>query len=277
MNRAELLLVAGSLGLVVGVALVWSGWHYQPALARVQHFRRLSLVSAVVVAAVVAAISGWLLPSCVIGAIAGWLSRTIGRRRSGDDAGVERTEALASWVENVRDVLQSGNQPIGAIGATTETCPPSIRPQVLSLFARLSVGQPPEVTFRRFADEMDDPLADLVAVGLLIAVSRGAETEEVLSALAAQARHQADRRRVVEAERAPMRREVGMVSLVMCALLAAVFMFARSSYLNAYDDVSGQLFLTLVLIGYGVLLLWVGRLATFPKPSRFLTLRPAES
>ena len=81
--------------------------------------------------------------------------------------------------------------------------------------------------FRRFADDMDDPLADLVAVGLLIAVTRGAETEEVLSALAEQARHQADRRRIVEAERAPMRREVLMVSMVMCALLGGVFLFAR--------------------------------------------------
>ena len=277
MNRAELLLVAGSLGLVVGLSLVWSGWHYRPALPRAKQGRRLSLMSAVVAAAVVAAISGWFLPSCVIGVIAGWLSQMMARRRAGDDAGVARTEALASWVESVRDVLQSGNQPIGAIGATTETCPPTIRPQVLSLYARLSAGQPPEVTFRRFADEMDDPLADLVAVGLLIAVSRGAETEEVLSALAAQARHQADRRRVVEAERAPMRREVAMVSLVMCALLGAVFLFARSSYLNAYDTVSGQLFLTMILIVYAVLLLWVGRLATFPKPARFLTLRPVHS
>jgi Flp pilus assembly protein TadB len=277
MNRSELLLVAASLGLVIGVALVWSGWHYEPARARVRHAPRLALVSALVAAAVVGAISGWIVPSCVIGAIVGWLSGVIGRRRQGDDAGVERTEALASWIENVRDVLQSGNQPIGAIGATTSTCPPLIRPQVLLLFARLSAGQPPDVTFRQFADELDDPLADLVAVGLLIAVSRGAETEEVLSALAAQARHQADRRRVVEAERAPMRREVLMVSLVMCALLATVFMFARSSYLKAYDDVSGQLFLTVILIGYGSLLLWVGRLATFPQPSRFLTLRPEES
>jgi hypothetical protein len=124
---------------------------------------------------------------------------------------------------------------------------------------------------------MDEPLADLVAVGLLIAVSRGAETEDVLSALAVQARHQADRRRIVEAERAPMRREVWMVSLVMCALLGGVFLFARSSYLNAYDDVAGQLFLAVILVAYGALLVWVGRLATFPRPSRFLTMRQAES
>ena len=273
MSRDELLLAVSAVAFVVGAALAVSGWQRPTKRAAVARVPRLSVVAGIVAGSIVAVVSGWLVPSCVIGAIVGWLVGNIARRRAGDDAGVERTEALASWVENVRDVLRSGNQPIGAIGATTDTCPLSIRSQVLSLFARLSAGQSAEVAFRRFADEVDEPLADLVAVGLLIAVSRGAETDDVLSALAAQARHQADRRRVVEAERAPMRREVWMVSVVMCALLAAVFMFARSSYLRAYGTASGQLFLTAILVGYGALLMWVGRLATFPRPARFLTLQ----
>lgn len=277
MNRDELLLAMAGVMFVIGLAVVRSGWHNLPGAPRARSTVRLPAVVTVATASLVAVVSGWIIPSVVVGAIAGWLAHSMRRRRSGVDVSVERTEALASWVENVRDVLQSGNQPVGAIGATTETCPPSIRPQVRLLFARLSAGQPAEVVFRRFADEMDEPLADLVAVGLLIAVSRGAETEDVLSALAAQARHQADRRRIVEAERAPMRREVVMVSLVMCALLGGVFLFSRSSYLNAYDDASGQVFLALILVGYGGLLVWVGRLATFPQPSRFLTLRPVES
>ena len=62
-----------------------------------------------------------------------------------------------------------------------------------------------------------------------------------------------------------------MVSVIMCALLGIVFAFSRSSYLDAYDDPAGQLFLTMVLVGYGALLIWVGRLARFPLPSRFLT------
>lgn len=276
MSHDEVLLAAAAVAFVVGIVVLRSGLLDEPAPVRARSADRLRIVVTVTAGCVVMAVSGWLIPSLVIGVIVGWLADSMRRRRAGDDDGVERTEALASWVENVRDVLRSGNQPVGAIGATTDTCPPSIRPQVLSLFARLSAGQQPEVVFRRFADEMDEPLADLVAVGLLIAVSRGAETEDVLSALAAQARHQADRRRVVEAERAPMRREVWMVSMVMCALLVGVFVFARSSYLNAYDDVSGQLFLTVILVGYGALLMWVGRLATFPRPSRFLTLRQAE-
>jgi len=276
MNRGELLLLGAFALLVVGLATVWSGWKGHALPARSKPSRRLPLFAAVGAAVLVAAMSGWLMPSIVVGALVGWMVNSATRRHQRVDLGVERTEALAAWVENVRDVLQSGNQPVGAIGATTETCPPSIRPHVRSLFARLSAGQPAEVAFRRFADDMDEPLADLVAVGLLIAVSRGAETEDVLSALAAQARHQADRRRIVEAERAPMRREVWMVSLVMCVLLAGVFVFARSSYLDAYDGASGQFFLASVLIGYGALLVWVGRLASFPQPSRFLTLRRVE-
>ena len=277
MRQDELLLAIAMVLLVVGIAVAWSGLHHESGPSRTKAVRRAPILAGVAAASLVVAVSGWIIPSVVVGAIVGWLADSIRRGRGGVDSGVECTEALASWVENVRDVLHSGNQPVGAIGATTETCPPSIRPHVRLLFARLSAGQPAEVAFRRFADDMDEPLADLVAVGLLIAVSRGAETEDVLSALATQARHQADRRRIVEAERAPMRREVWMVSLVMCALLGGVFVFARSSYLNAYDDVSGQIFLAFVLVGYGALLVWVGRLATFPQPSRFLTLRQVDS
>ena len=277
MNRDALVLALAAALMVVGGGVVWSGVRDGPRRPRRRSALRRPIVAAIASAMLVVAISGWIIPSVVVGAIVGWLANMRRGRRTGVDVGVERTEALASWVENVRDVLQSGNQPVGAIGATTETCPPSIRPHVRSLFARLSAGQPAEIAFRRFADDMDEPLADLVAVGLLIAVSRGAETEDVLSALATQARNQADRRRIVEAERAPMRREVLMVSLVMCALLAGVFVFARSSYLNAYDDVSGQVFLALILVGYGALLIWVGRLAMFPQPSRFLTLGQVES
>ncbi len=277
MRQDQLVLAVASALLVVGLSIVWSGLHHEPHPAKTNSLQRTPFVVAIAVGSLIVALSGWIIPAVVVGAIAGWLANSMQRRRGGVDMSVERTEALASWVENVRDVLQSGNQPVGAIGATTETCPPSIRPHVRLLFARLSAGQPAEVAFRRFADDIDDPLADLVAVGLLIAVSRGAETEHVLSALATQARHQADRRRIVEAERAPMRREVMMVSLVMCALLGGVFLFGRSSYLDGYDDVSGQVFLAFVLAGYGALLMWVGRLAAFPRPARFLTLRQVES
>lgn len=222
-------------------------------------------------AVAVLAVSGWLVPAFVVGVGTWWATGAWQQRQRFDRGEVERIEALASWIENLRDVLVAGDQPIGAIASTVSTCPPPIRPQVRRLAAGLG-RQEPEVVIRRFADEIDDPIGDLVATGLLIAVRRGARTVGVLSALAEQARAQADRRRLVEAERAPTRREVSLLSAVMGGLVVALFVFGRSEYLAAYDTVGGQLFLSVALIGYVALLVRVQRLARFPRPARFLTL-----
>ena len=64
-----------------------------------------------------------------------------------------------------------------------------------------------------------------------------------------------------------------IVSAVMCSLLGGLFVFARSSWLDAYDTADGQVVMTVVLCGYAALLVRVGRLSRFPRPSRFLTLR----
>jgi len=221
-------------------------------------------------ALVVLTVSGWLVPSVVVAvgcwfAIAAWQRRD---RRSVNE--VERTDALASWIENLRDVLVAGDQPIGAINATVATCPAAIKPQVRRLAAGLG-RQDPAIVFRRFADDLDDPLGDLVAAGLLIAVQRGARTAAVLSSLADQARRQADRRRLVEAERAPVQREVILLTTIMGSLIVGLLVFGRAEYLAPYDSPAGQLFLGTVLTIYALLLLRVQRLAHYPRPSRFLT------
>jgi len=228
------------------------------------------LLAAVGVAAIVLAFSGWLVAAAVV-AIGCWLAVGAWQRRDRRAVSdVERTDALASWIENLRDVLVAGDQPVGAINATVATCPAPIKAQVRRLAAGLG-RQDPAVVFRRFADDLDDPLGDLVAAGLLIAVQRGARTAAVLSSLADQARRQADRRRLVEAERAPVQREVTLLTIIMGSLIVGLLVFGRAEYLDAYDTPGGQLFLALVLGVYALLLVRVQRLAHAPRPSRFLT------
>jgi hypothetical protein len=238
--------------------------------------RRLGIrfVGAVAVGVIVFVVSSWPIPGIVVGvgtfwAIGGWQ-----RRQRSNDNEIARLDALASWIESVRDVLMAGEQPIGAISSTVSACPPIIRPQV----RRLAVGlgrQDPEIVFRRFADDLDDPLADLVAAGLSIAIRRGARTVPVLTALAEQTRQQVDRRRLVEAERAPTRREVQALTLIMGALVIGLLVLGRSRYLDAYDEPGGQLFLAAALVGYVALIVRVQRLGAFPRPSRFLTATEA--
>jgi tight adherence protein B len=231
---------------------------------------------AVVTCVVVVVVSGWLVPGLVLGAGAGWAFGAWRFRQRGDRGEIAHIDALASWIESVRDVLIAGEQPVGAITTTVAGCPSLIRPAVRRLAAGLG-RHDTDVVFRRFADDIDDPIGDLVAIGLLIAVRRGARTAGVLSALAEQARQHADRRRLVEAERAPTRREVAGLTVVMACLVGALFVFGRSEYLRAYDDAAGQVFLAVAIAAFAALLIRVQRLARFPRPARFLSLagRPA--
>ena len=179
--------------------------------------------------------SGGSLPGLVVGGGAFWAIGGWQRRQRSTDVEIARLDALASWIENVRDVLIAGEQPVGAITATVSSCPPVIRPQVRRLAAGLG-RQDPEIVFRRFADDLDDPLGDLVAAGLSIAIRRGARTVPVLTALAEQTRQQVDRRRLVEAERAPTRREVQALTAdhgrARCSVCSSS---GGAEYLDAYD------------------------------------------
>lgn len=221
-------------------------------------------------------LSGWVVPGVVVGLGVGWAVAGWQRRQGSRVDELARLDALASWIENVRDVLMAGEQPIGAISSSVTACAPAIRAPVRRLAVALG-RQEPEIAFRRFADDLDDPLGDLVAAGLSIAIRRGARTVPVLTALAEQTRHHVERRRLIEAERAPTRREVHALTLIMGGLVFGLLVFGRSEYLDAYDSTRGQVFLAAALAGYAALIVRVQRLAAFPRPSRFLASATTQS
>jgi len=268
--------IALSLLFVVGVAVAVVPPGSAPTIhtvdVRKPGVRKLGVrvVGACCAGLLVLVVSGWIVPGVVVGGGAFWAIGGWQRRDRAGEVEIARLDALASWIENVRDVLMAGEQPVGAIASTVGACPPIIRPHIRRLAAGLG-RQEPDVVFRRFADDLDDPVADLVAAGLAIAIRRGARTVPVLTALAEQTRQQVDRRRLVEAERAPTRREVRALTLIMGALVLLLLVFGRSQYLDAYDTTGGQLFLGFALAGYAALIVRVQKLAAFPRPSRFLT------
>jgi hypothetical protein len=262
-----------SMLFVLGVVVALAPSNAAPRMATDSRRRRQMgsrLTGAIAAGVGVFMVSGWLAPSLVVGAGAFWGIGGWQRRERTSATEIAKLDALASWIENVRDVLMAGEQPIGAITSTVGACPPVIRAQVRRLAAGLG-RQDPNLVFRAFADDLDDPLGDLVAAGLSIAIRRGARTVPVLSALAEQARHQVERRRLVEAERAPTRREIQALTVIMGGLVVGLLVFGRSSYLDSYDRPSGQIFLAACLAGYVALIVRVQKLAAFPRPSRFLT------
>lgn len=271
MSTPLLILIACTLAGIAAVALLTSADapRHHPSPSQAGRHLLAPLGAGLVTAVVVLAVSGWLLPSVVVGVV-GASATDAWRRREQQRDDAEYTDAIAAWIENLRDVLVAGEQPIGAITATVPTCHPSIQPAVRRLAAALG-RHDPELALSRFADDLDDPLGDLVAAGLLVAVQRGARTVPVLTALAEQARQQADRRRLVEAEHAPVRREVRLLGVLMAGLVAAVLLLGRAEYLEPYGTADGQVVLATILAAYAALLLRVQRLARLPRPARFLS------
>ena len=267
--------VALSVGaLLIITALTPARVEAEPVVRMRVDVRRLGgrALVAVMVAVVVLAATRWVLPALVCGAMGWWVTGLIADRDRRGPGELERVEALATWTEQLRDVLMAGDQPIGAIQATVATCPEPVRPQVRALASRLG-RQPEQVVLRQFADELDDPTADLIAAGLLVALTKGGRAERVLSSLAQQARLQAERRKLLEAEREPARREVWWVTGLMTAQLVGGLVFARSSYLAPYRTLGGQVVLCVLLGAFLALIVYVQRLSRFTRPARFLSLK----
>jgi len=101
-----------------------------PVIARLDSAHAIRAAWAGGFGIVVLAVSGWVIPAIVIAAATWYWVAAFQRRDSGRADDVERTDALASWIENLRDVLLAGDQPIGAIASTVPSAPPVIRPAV---------------------------------------------------------------------------------------------------------------------------------------------------
>jgi Flp pilus assembly protein TadB len=271
-----MIVAAAVLGAVAGFGVLVTASAWSPAPVRPvrspRQFGRLLTPTAVgmAIGLVVLAVTGWVV-GFVAGALGGffavrgWLARGASPRQE-----QARIEALASWCEQLRDLLSAEHGIIGTITATATTCPEPIRPAVERLAARLP-RQSPAVAVRQFAAEVDDPAGDLIASVLVVAMSRSSRTAELLGELATTIRERAAMRLRVEADRAGQRSEARFVVGFAAVVIAGIVIFGRDSdFLDAYDSVTGQLVLAVVVTMFALALRWLARSTRFGRPARFL-------
>ncbi len=126
------------------------------------------------------------------------------------------------------------------------------------------------MALRRFADDLDDPSADMIIAALIInSRLRGPGLRALLGALAASVREELDMRRKVTAGRRSTRRSVQIVIAVSVGMAIALAVFDHT-FLAPYDGVFGQLVLAVIVAMYAAGILWLRRLATFETPQRLL-------
>lgn len=182
----------------------------------------------------------------------------------------QRVEGLAAWIESLRDTIAGAVGLEQAIPATLYASSPSIRPQLRLLVDRLRVRVPLPVALQGFADDLDDPSADLVVAALILnAKMRGPGLRQVLSSLSDAARAELDMRQRVGAGRSGTRKsaQIVMIFSVAVILLLAVF---NKEYVEPYTSPMGQLVLLVVVGCFAAGFMWMKRLSGVELPERFL-------
>ncbi|MBW8484707.1 type II secretion system F family protein [Actinomadura parmotrematis] len=258
------LLIAALRGMPVRAAR-------KPARSREELLRTVSTRAAVAVVAAVAVLvtTRWVVAAAGTGVLVlGWNGLAGGARE--ERVAMARLEGLAAWTESLRDTIAGAVGLEQAIPSSLRAAAPALQRPLRDLVDRLHTRVPMPDALRRFADDLDDPSADLVVAALVLnAKLRGPGLRDMLGALASSARAELDMRRRVEADRRATRRSVRIVVGVSVgsALGLAVL---NHSWVEPYDGVLGQLMLSVVIALYAAAFLWLRRLARYELPSRFL-------
>jgi Flp pilus assembly protein TadB len=212
----------------------------------------------------------WVVAGIGVGLlVAGW-HRLLGGN-AGEQRGIVRLEALANWTESLRDTIAGAIGLEQAIPATAATSAPVLRPSLNLLVDRLRIREPLPEALQRFADDVDDPSADVVVAALVLnARLRGPGLRDVLTALATSTREELDVRRRIDASRRSIRRSVQIVLLIVLGVMGALAVFNRD-YVAPYSSFEGQVALVLVAALLVAGLAWLRRLAKVETHERFLS------
>jgi len=274
------------LGLFVGVLAI-VGLPERPAGRPTRRRRRTTaaertrrLAVGVVAGGLALALSHWVVAGLAVGVLGAYWDRIAGSG-AGERAGIARLEALASWTESLRDTIAGAVGLEQAIPATAANAGAPIRPALNLLVDRLRIREPLPDALIAFAEDIDDPSADVVCAALVLnARLRGPGLRDVLTALAESAREELDVRRRIDASRRSIRRSVRIVLMIVLGVMGLLTVFDRS-YVQPYSTVGGQAALLVVVVLLGAGLLWLRRLAAPRRTERFLvpaaaTPSPAE-
>jgi len=268
------LAVGIGVGCAFGVLLVLSGLERDDRSERPRRTSaqrstsRTRLVRAIALGGVVLMATRWPVAALAF-AVLGWVSPELAGGRSERDAGVARTEAIATWTEMLRDTIAAAHGLEAAIAATSPVAPAPIRREVLALSIAVE-REPLPTALGRLAGDLAHPIADLVVAALAVAATESIrDLTDLLGTLAQAARDEAAMQLRVEAARARMRTAVQIIA--SCTVCTAVGLVALNpSYVTVYASATGQMTLAVIAICWGVALWWLAHMSRFRTPERFL-------
>ncbi|MDA0566144.1 type II secretion system F family protein [Streptomonospora sp. S1-112] len=231
--------------------------------------RPLRLAGAVAGGALVWAVTQWPVAGVMAALACWWLPAVLGPDRH-YERHVAGVEAVAAWAEMLRDLMAGASGLHQAISATVPIAPEPVREEVSRLADDLRRGRSPQAALRDFADEVDNPTADLVSAALSTAASRHAtDLGVLLGSLAEAARDQAAMLVRIAASRARVRTSTRIIIGVTLGMAALLLLFSPD-YLAPFDSLVGQVVLAGIGAIWGTALVWMVRMARPKQGPRVL-------
>ena len=246
---AFMLLVAGFALGVMGLVRLACGHSLVPERRRVRTVdpaavRRYG--AALSVAVLVLLVTRWPVAALAAGALVVLWTKVFGGSSLGRRQ-LAKIEAIAAWTESLRDTAGAAAGLEQAIPATLAAAPPLLQRPLHDLAARLDGRVPLPEALARFADDVDDPAADLVVAALTLnARQRAGGLDRILTALATSARSELEMRRKVELERRGLRRQAQRIAGAVTGFAVLQAIFARG-WVEPYSTTTGQLVLAVLM------------------------------
>ncbi|MFM9446955.1 type II secretion system F family protein [Streptomyces acidiscabies] len=230
---------------------------------------RRKVVVAAVTGIVAGALTGW--PVAGVLAVAGMLTLPglLGPDRQ-TTRRTERMEALATWTEMLRDTLSAAAGLEQAVLVTADIAPAALKKELGVMASLVRAGQPLPSALRAFADDADDPLADVVVSALVTAAEQQAsQLGALLGELADSVREQVAMRQRVDAGRASIRTGVRVTVIVTLGMTLGLVVFNRP-YLAPFDTFTGQVVLAVVGALFALAFTWLTAIGRIDEPVRLL-------
>lgn len=236
---------------------------------RVQGLLTAWMGAGVVAAVATLVLTRWVVLAVAIGAMVMAWPRLFGAARE-QQVVIARLEALAAWVESLRDTIAVGSALPEAVMGTAGSVSRVLARPLEDLVARMQAREPLDRALLTFGDDLADPLADQVVAALVLnARAQGRQLRVVLTSLASTTRKEVQVRRAVEADRRSTRRGTKIIIGATVTFVTGNAVFNRE-FVAPYSTLTGQLVLTVIVALFLVSFAWLRKLSLFETPDRFL-------
>ena len=258
----------------IGVLLLLAGWfgligptNAKPSLEMSDTATELAIqvVSALLAGVIVMVLTGWPVMA-LFAAAGGWFGLTFKNAKRDRHAAIDRVDAIATWVENLRDNIAGSAGLQQALRMSADHAPEPIRAEVRDLVLRLH-HEPVPNALRRFAADVAHPTSDMAVACLILASSRSAGSlASVLARTAQAARDSAAMMRQVDAGRSASQSQAKLVAAVT-AVVSLLITVTRPEFVAPYDSKGGQIaiFIICSIFAASAYMLYQGSKPSIPE------------